>query len=326
MAIDPIQFVVSAAEAGHTLAKVLRSRLGGPSWTEVRKLIAARRVKVGDAVCSDDARRLKENEVVVLLDQPKSLPRVAHPERLVVRHLDDHVVVVEKPAGVNTVRHPAELEWSEQRRQLDPTLEDLTQWAVAHRLGRPATGLPRLRIVHRLDKETSGLVVFARSVLAERELGMQFRKHTVVRRYLAVVPGFLTPQTIRSNLVPDRGDGRRGSTQLPDVGKEAVTHVAVEERLPGHTVLSCRLETGRTHQIRIHLSEAGHPVCGDKVYVRRPSGEVVEDRSGAPRLALHATELGFEHPASGEHLHWTMPLSGDLRKFVARLRGAAPPP
>src|SRR6187399_3334496 len=127
-------FVVSPQEAGHTLAKVLRSRLGGPSWGEVRKLIAARRVKVGDAICSDDARRLKENEVVVLLEHPKPLPRTAHPERLVVRHLDDHVVVVEKPAGVNTVRHPKEWEWSEERRQLDPTLQDLTQWAIGHRL------------------------------------------------------------------------------------------------------------------------------------------------------------------------------------------------
>ena len=101
-------FTVSPQEAGFTLAKVLRSRLGGPSWNDVRKLIAARRVKVGDAICSDEARRLKENEVVILLEHPKPLPRVAHPQRLVVRHLDEHVVVVEKPAGVNTVRHPAE--------------------------------------------------------------------------------------------------------------------------------------------------------------------------------------------------------------------------
>lgn len=313
-------FTVAPQEAGHTLAKVLRSRLGGPSWNDVRKLIAARRVKVGDSICSDDARRLKENEVVVLLEHPKPLPRVAHPDRLVIRHLDDHVVVVEKPAGINTVRHPAELEWSEHRRELDPTLEDLTQWAIAKQLEIPSRELPRLRIVHRLDKETSGLLVFARSPLAERELGLQFRKHTVVRRYLAIVPGYLSPQTIKSNLVADRGDGRRGSTQLPDVGKEATTHVAVEERLPGFTVLSCRLETGRTHQIRIHLSEAGHPVCGDKVYAKKAGGEVFEDKSGAPRLALHATELGFEHPASGAHLHWTMPLPGDLAKFVERLK------
>ena len=314
-------FTVSPQETGHTLAKVLRSRMGGPSWTEVRKLIAARRVKVGDSICSDDARRLNENEVVVLLEHPRPLPRVAHPDRLIVRHLDEHLVVVEKPAGVNTVRHPAELEWSEQRRQLDPTLEDLTQWSIARQLDRPARELSRLRIVHRLDKETSGLLVFARSVLAERELGLQFRKHTVVRRYLSVVPGILSSQTIKSNLVPDRGDGRRGSTQLRDVGKEAITHVTIEERLPGYTLLSCRLETGRTHQIRIHLAEAGHPVCGDPVYVRKPNGEVIEDRSQAPRLALHATELGFEHPAHNEHLHWSMPLPGDLQKFVDNLRG-----
>jgi len=317
---QPTTFTVVAAEAGHTLAKVLRSRLGGPSWGEVRKLIAARRVKVGDTISTDDARRLKENEVVVLLEHPKPLPRTAHPERLVVRHLDEHVVVVEKPAGVNTVRHPAELEWSEEKRELDPTLEDLAQWAVAHRLKRPASDLNRLRIVHRLDKETSGLLVFARSVLAERELGMQFRKHTVTRRYITVVPGIFLDRTVTSNLVPDRGDGRRGSTPFPDVGKRAVTHFAVQERLRGYTLLSCRLETGRTHQIRIHLSEAGHPVCGDKVYCKKPNGEVVADASGAPRLALHATELGFAHPAGGAPLHWDMPLPADLAKFVAGLR------
>ena len=319
---DPlVPFTVLPAEAGHTLAKVLRSRLGGPSWTDVRKLIAARRVQVGDAICSDDARRLKEGELVTLFDNPKPLPRSAHPDRLVVRHLDEHVVVVEKPAGVNTVRHPAELEWSEQRRQLDPTLEDLAQWAVAVKLNRPPKDLSKLRIVHRLDKETSGLLVFARSPLAERELGHQFRKHTVVRRYLAVVAGAFVPRTITSNLVPDRGDGRRGSTPLPNVGKPATTHVSVEERFPKFTMLSCRLETGRTHQIRIHLSEAGHPVCGDKVYCKRANGDVIPDASGAPRLALHATELGFEHPATGQHLHWAMPLPADLQKFVENLRG-----
>jgi len=313
-------FTVAVQEAGHTLAKVLRSRLGGPSWTAVRKLIAARRVKVGDAISTDHARRLKENEVVVVLEHPKPLPRVAHPDRLVIRHLDEHVVVVEKPAGVNTVRHPTELEWSEERRKADPTLEDLAQWAIARELNRPARDLPRLRIVHRLDRETSGLLVFARSPLAERELGLQFRRHTVVRRYLAVVPGYLSKRTIKSSLVADRGDGRRGSTRLQDAGKEAVTHVEVAERLPGYSILSCRLETGRTHQIRIHLAETGHPVSGDKVYVKKADGSLYEDRSGAPRLALHATELGFEHPVSGEHMHWTMPPPGDLVMFVERLR------
>lgn len=320
MPFPAIQFAVTPQEAGHTLAKVLRARLGGPSWNDVRKVIAARRVKVGDTICSDEARRLKENELVELFEHPKPLPRTAHPERLVVRHLDEHVVVVEKPPGVNTVRHPKEWEWSESRRQLDPTLQDLTQWAIVHQLGRSPRDIPFLRIVHRLDKETSGLVVFARSAIAERGLGMQFRQHTVVRRYLAVVPGFLAPRTIRSHLVPDRGDGRRGSTTLPNVGKEAITHITIQERLKGYTMLSCRLETGRTHQIRIHLSESGHPVCGDKVYCKKPDGTVFDDASGAPRLALHATELGFEHPVSAAQLHWSMPLPGDLQKLVERLK------
>jgi 23S rRNA pseudouridine1911/1915/1917 synthase len=315
-------FTVIAPEAGHTLAKVLRSRLheSQPSWADVRKLIEGRRVKVGGSVCTDSARRLSEGELVILLGQPAHQPRGATPDGLVIRHLDDHVVVVEKPAGINTVRHPSELEWSEKRRELVPTLQDVTQWAIAKRLNRPARTLPPLRIVHRLDKETSGLLCFARSPLAERGLGMQFRKHTVVRRYLTVVPGFLSAQTIRTMLVRDRGDGRRGSTKLANTGKEAVTHITVEERLTGYTLLSCRLETGRTHQIRIHLSEAGHPVCGDKVYCRKPTGEDVPDASGAPRLALHATELGFDHPATGQHLHWEMPLPADLAKLVQRLR------
>jgi len=319
MTLSP--FTVAVPEAGHTLAKVLRSRMheSQPSWADVRKLIEGRRVKVGESVCTDSARRLSEGELVTLLDKPVHRPKTATPEGLVIRHLDDHVVVVEKPAGMNTVRHPNELEWSEERRQLVPTLQDVTQWAVAKKLNRQARTLPPLRIVHRLDKETSGLICFARSPLAERSLGMQFRKHTVVRRYLALVSGYLLPQTVRSMLVRDRGDGRRGSTKLTNTGKEAITHISVEQRVGRFTLLSCRLETGRTHQIRIHLSEAGHPVCGDKVYHRKPNGEEMPDPSGAPRLCLHATELGFEHPASGEHLHWTMPMPADMAKLIATL-------
>lgn len=321
--IPTISFAVGPAEAGHTLAKVLRSRLHEyqPSWSQVRAWIEQRHVRVGDAVCSDPARRLSEQEQVCLDAKPKPLPKSAQPDGLVIRHLDDHVVVVEKPAGINTVRHPSELAWSDRRRSLDPTLQDVVQWAIARQRHRPARSLPPLRIVHRLDKETSGLLVFARSPLAERGLGLQFRKHTVIRRYLAVVPGTLRGQTVRSYLVRDRGDGRRGSTRLPGVGKLAITHVEPVETLPEYTLLSCRLETGRTHQIRIHLAELGHPVCGDKVYCRRPDGTQTADASGAVRLALHATELGFDHPVTGEPLHWTMPMPADLQKLVDRLRG-----
>ena len=315
-------FPVIVPEAGHTLAKVLRSRLHEslPSWNEVRSLIVGRRVKVGDSLCTDPTRRLKEGEIVELLANSVHRPKAATTEGLVIRHLDEHVVVVEKPAGVNSVRHPAELEWPDKHRQLDPTLQDLAQWAIAARLNRLPRSLPPLRIVHRIDKETSGLLAFARSALGERVLGMQFRKHTVVRRYLTLVPGYLPAQTLRSNLVRDRGDGRRGSTRLPDIGKLAITHTTIEEKLNGYTLLSCRLETGKTHQIRIHLSESGHPICGDKVYCKRPNGEVFKDTSGAPRLALHATELGFEHPITAAVLHWAMPMPADMQKLLARWR------
>src|SRR5207237_10865031 len=123
------------------------------------------------------------------------------------------------------------------------TLDDLVLHQTGGTPGRRGLGPRlRLRVVQRLDKETSGLVVFARTVDAERGLGRQFKAHTVVRRYLALVPGDVVPRTIRSNLVRDRGDGRRGSGRAKDVGKEAVTHLEVAERLPGCTLLWCLLE------------------------------------------------------------------------------------
>ena len=318
-------FSVIVPEVGHTLAKVLRSRMheSQPSWNFIRALIENRLVQVDAILCTDSARRLKEGEVVTLLTKPVHRPKTATPDGLVIRHLDDHVVVVEKPAGLSSVRHPAELEWSESRRELVPTLQDVAQAAIARQLNRKPGSLPPLRIVHRLDKETSGLLAFARSPLGERVLGMQFRKHTVVRRYLTIVPGNFIARTITSTLVRDRGDGRRGSTTFANTGKKATTHVTVEEKLNGYTLLSCRLETGRTHQIRIHLSEAGHPVSGDKVYHRKPNGQEVPDQSGAKRLALHATEFGFEHPTTGAALHWTMPLPADMLKLVEQFRCAA---
>jgi 23S rRNA pseudouridine1911/1915/1917 synthase len=318
--------IVSSEQAGLTVAALLRRLLPGKSWSEVRRIVETRRVCVGGDLCLDPARRLKEGEVFELLARPLARSRSA--DEITLRHLDEHVVVVEKPAGINTVRHPSERDWTPQRKALSPTLEDLVPRQIARRAGRTLKGpLPRLRVVQRLDKETSGLVVFARTVTAERGLGKQFHRHTVVRRYLAIVPGVVLAQTIRSWLVRDRGDGRRGSRNEPGAsssdgrpGKEAITHVEVVERLPGYTVLQCRLETGRTHQIRIHLAELGHPVCGDKVYRSRRGLSPVPDESGAPRLALHAAELGFVHPVTNEALHWTMPLPADLEAFLKGLR------
>jgi 23S rRNA pseudouridine1911/1915/1917 synthase len=321
MATSFSPFLIPAEQVGFTLAAVLRQRLSGQSWSQVRRLIETRRARVNGELCLDPARRLKEGETVELLARPTVKPR--RQESIVIRHLDEHLIVVEKPAGMSTVRHPAERAWTERRKALSPTLEDLVPKLIRQREGRIRKGpLPRLRVVHRLDKETSGLVVFARTVAAERGLGKQFHAHTVTRRYLAVVPGCVPPQRIATRFVRDRGDGRRGSTSQLGVGREAITHVDVMERLPGCTLLACRLETGRTHQIRIHLAELGHPVCGDKVYHHLPGGGELPDRSQAPRLALHAVELGFVHPVTHQEMHWEMPLPPDLQAFLDRLRAA----
>jgi 23S rRNA pseudouridine1911/1915/1917 synthase len=312
-------FPVSPEHDGQTVAAVLRALLPDHSWRQVRQLVAARRVRLNGELLLDHARRVHTGETIEI--QARSAPQPRHHETIVLRHLDEHVVVVEKPSGINTVRHPAERDWTERRKALSPTLEDLVPPLIARQEGRsPHSPQPRLRVVQRLDKETSGLVVFARTVPAERGLGRQFHAHTVTRRYLAVVPGFVPPQTVRSVLVRDRGDGRRGSGEEGDEGKEAVTHIDVVERLTDYTLLSCRLETGRTHQIRIHLAELGHPICGEKVYNTLWDGTVRVDRSEAPRLALHAVELGFHHPTDGIEMHWEMPLPPDLADFVERLR------
>src|SRR5207249_6664616 len=125
---------------------------------------------------------------------------------------------------------------------------------------------------------------------------------------------------IESHLVRDRGDGRRGSTTEAGAGQRAVTHVRIAEDLGDFTLVECRLETGRTHQVRIHLGEQGTPLCGERVYDRPLHGKPLPDRSGATRLTLHAAQLGFDHPATGKRMVWTSALPKDLKILLTRLR------
>jgi 23S rRNA pseudouridine1911/1915/1917 synthase len=163
-------------------------------------------------------------------------------------------------------------------------------------------------------------VVFTRSWLAKKSLSSQFRAHTVVRRYLAIAHGDVAKRTVTSHIVPDRGDGLRGSTEhmrgQHAHGQRSVTHIAPLERLQGATLVQCRLETGRTHQIRIHLSELGHPVLGERVYVRDFRAVPLP----SPRIMLHAAELGFVHPKTNRTVHWEEPPPEDFQSMVARLR------
>ncbi len=317
---------VSDSERGQTLAAFLRTKLGDRSWSHVQKMVRARHVMIHGNICTDVARRLQDGEVVKVLDIAAVAPPKADALRIV--HLDDSVVVVEKPTGVTTTRHSEEQSWSPRRRQVQPTLDEMVPVAVARYLAarrgkesKKTRRNPPVRAVHRIDRETSGLVVFARTVPAERILADQFRAHTTHRRYRAVAVGRVQAGMMISNLVRDRGDGKRGSSGTED-GKRAVTHVTpVEHFGDAYTLVECRLETGRTHQIRIHLAESGHPVCGDRVY-SAPRGVEAFDDSGAPRVALHAAELGFVHPVTGEDLRAVSPLPADMQKLIAFLRSS----
>jgi 23S rRNA pseudouridine1911/1915/1917 synthase len=312
-------FTVTAEMVDKTVAAGLRHFLPGTSWSQARALIDGRRVRFNGELWLDEVRRLKIGDQIEILSHGVKAKSLV--DQIVLRHVDEHLVVVEKPAGISTVRHPSERDWLENRRLKVPTLDDL----VLRQLGEELPTMkhhprPKLRIVHRLDKETSGLVVFARTVPAERGLGVQFKDHTVTRRYYALAVGNVKSQTHKSSLVRDRGDGRRGSTKSTSLGKTAITHIETVEKFRGFTLVSCRLETGRTHQIRIHLAESGHPVCGEQVYNRPLNGAAHFDASGTPRLFLHATELGFQHPITGEAMHWDQPLPPDLVGTIERLR------
>ncbi|MGQ9574201.1 MAG: RluA family pseudouridine synthase [Thermoguttaceae bacterium] len=319
---DAAVFRVLPRQVDQTLAAALREWLPGRSWSQVRSLLKARRVMLSGNVCVDPARRLRLTDVVKVLAHPAPPPPTE--ADVGILHLDPHVVVVEKPAGMTSVRHREEEHWPARRKQLQPTLDELLPRIIAAkertRRRRRRGVLPRVRPVHRLDRDTSGLMVFARTPQAEQNLVEQFRRHTTHRRYLAIVHGLVEARTIESYLVRDRGDGRRGSSTQPGVGKRAVTHVRPLETLGQYTLIECRLETGRTHQIRIHLAEQGHPVCGEKMYLKPLGGTPFVDQSGAPRLALHAAGLGFQHPITGEPMQFETPLPPDLAAFLDRLR------
>lgn len=315
-----------STDAQSTVTAFLREQLAGRSWSDVGRMINSRRVMIDGNLCLDGGRRLRGTEVIKLLAHPTAPP--PREDDIRICYLDAHLVVVDKPPRMTSVRHAEEQGWSPRRKQIQPTLEDVLPRAIAKkrsrgrqgRRGAPPGKLPPVKPVHRLDRDTSGLIVFARTKAAEQRLVQQFRRHTTERRYLATAHGRVEAQTIESNLVRDRGDGRRGSTTAANLGKRAITHITPIEYFEGYTLVECRLETGRTHQIRIHLAESGHPVCGETVYHRPLHGLAAADASGAPRLALHAIELRFDHPITGESLRFHAPLPNDLRTFLDRLR------
>ena len=288
-------------EPGATLAAFVKAR-AAVAWSVAKRQILAGKVFVDGAVATEIDRRLATGEVVELRS---GAPRPRDPAREGSLVYDDaHVVVIDKPSGVSSVpyedREPG-------------TAMDLVRGAW-RRAGKPATSVP-LHVVHRIDRATSGLLMFAKTKKAELGLAAQLRAHAMERSYVCVAHGAVTSRRIESMLARDRGDGLRGSTTRRDQGKRAVTHVEARQALLHATLCDVRLETGKTHQIRIHLAEAGHPLVGEQVYIRDFAGPILT----SPRLMLHAATLGFEHPVTGARVALASPLPEDFVAVVDRL-------
>ncbi len=222
--------------------------------------------------------------------------------RLVVLYEDDDVLIVDKPAGLLSV--PTEA------REKD-TLWSRALHYLQHRYG----GRPHAGIVHRLDKETSGALVFARNRAAHHALQDRFRTHAIDREYVALVEGIPADSgTFDADLVREPGL-RRSIARPGQEGRRAVTRYRTVENLGNAALVSIRPETGRTHQIRVHFSAGGHPILGDRVYGRPGTGA-----KAAPRQMLHARRLGFPHPKTGENVSAEAPLPDDFEKVLSLLR------
>ncbi|MBV8761488.1 MAG: RluA family pseudouridine synthase [Deltaproteobacteria bacterium] len=273
-------FEVAPDDAGLRLDQVIPKHVPGLSRRKARAVIDVGGVFVDRARVKVAGRPVKPGQKIevnvggaVERSEPPPAPRIVH--------VDDAIIVVDKPAGLVSAPTP------------EASRGDL--------LDQLAKQFGEVYLVHRLDLPTSGLLVFARTRDANKRLGDLFKLHDVDREYRAVAVGTVAAQTI------DRPIDR----------KRAVTHVTPLETLPGATLVACRLETGRTHQIRIHLAGIGHPLVGDRTH----GGETERAfRPRPPRLALHAAVLGFAHPVTGERVRWEAPLPADLATWLDALR------
>jgi 23S rRNA pseudouridine1911/1915/1917 synthase len=282
--VDRAQFEVSADEAGMRLDQVVPKHVAGLSRRKARAVIDLGGVFVDRARVKVAGRPVRKGQLIEV-NVGGAIDRSEPPPAPEIVFVDEHVIVADKPAGLVTAPTPE----SDRGDLLDQ---------LAQRYGE-------VYLVHRLDLPTSGLLVFARTRDANKQLGDAFARHDVDREYRAVAIGAVTPQTV------DR----------PIHGKRAVTHVDVVEPLAGATLVAVRLETGRTHQIRIHLAGLGTPVAGDHQHGGETSRTFTPR---APRLALHAAMLGFTHPATRERVRFARDMPGELATWIARLRAPAP--
>jgi 23S rRNA pseudouridine1911/1915/1917 synthase len=295
-------FEAAPGDRDRRLDVVVAERLRHLSRSRIARLSLDGRVLV-DGRPRKPSFRLAAGQVV-RVDVPPPTPAALRGEAipLDIVYEDEVLLVVNKPAGLTVHPGPGH-----------PTGTLVN--AVLARVGdlRGVGGELRPGIVHRLDKDTSGLLVVAKSDAAHRSLAAQLKARTMSRTYLAVVRGRLDPDAGTVRAAVGRHPIHRTRQAVTASGRPAVTHYRVLERFDGATVLECRLETGRTHQIRVHFAHLGHPLLGDPVYGRANPG-------GLGRQALHAMRLEFTHPVTGAHAAFTAPLPADLEALLARLR------
>ena len=305
---------------GTRLDRFLISIVEGVSRTYLQKLIRSGEVTVNDKIAKQPSYQLHHGDRVSLtLPAPRPLDTLQPEEvALDILHEDSHLIVLNKPAGM--LVHPAN----------DVNAGTLVNALLAHCRADLSGigGVERPGIVHRLDKDTSGILVVAKTDVVHRELSIQFERHSITRQYVAVVCGTPTKTagTIDAQIARSRRDRRRMTT-VKTGGRHAVTHYEVLEAYPKFALVQLTLETGRLHQIRVHLQHIGHPVAGDTIY----GGEqrALNDADTAPlkqaltqlkRQALHARLLGFVHPATGENLTFSAPMPKDMQRLVDALQ------
>ena len=302
---EPVKLTADSEAAGERLDSFLARRLPELTRSAAARLIAGEQVTVNGRPAAKSCKLSGTEAVEVLMPEPEAADALPEDIPLDVVYEDEDVIVVNKPVGM--VVHPAP-------GHPDGTLVN----ALLHHCGESLSGVGgalRPGIVHRIDRDTSGLIIAAKNDAAHQALAAQLQDHSLARTYEAVVIGNLREDSGTVDAPVGRHGTDRKKMAVTDRGRNAVTHWEVLERFQGFTHIRCRLETGRTHQIRVHMAYIGHPICGDTVYgAKKPV-------PGLTGQCLHAVELRFRHPGSGEMLTLSCPLDGECDACLRKLRG-----
>jgi 23S rRNA pseudouridine1911/1915/1917 synthase len=302
-----IELVIEEREAGERIDRVLSARGLGFSRSALQAFIEAGRVLVDGQVVKASARPRAGARVLVRPLPPPPSEALPQDLPLELLHVDDHLAVLDKPAGL--VVHPA-------AGHPDGTLVNALRFHLEVRAGDPE----RPGIVHRLDRDTSGVMVVARTERAREALIASFRSHDIDREYVAIVLGDVPAEQRFETLHGRHPKDRKRFSSKVATGKRAVTEVTRVRALHGASLVRCRLETGRTHQIRVHLADHGHPVLADPVYGRASTDPRLREAERAiGHQALHAQLLGFTHPVTGERLRFTRDPPPEFRRALGLL-------